>query len=451
MIVLPSETQSREFDAKLLLACALAEKGLSTIVGSRIAIHNRIHKLSPGIYIAKDFRKPSSRIFRILMGLGAAIIAWDEEGVIFFDRKTYHERRVHAPALAQVKEFIAWGPMTRDLTVSAPGYHGQPVHVLGNPRVDMLRPELRASYDGAVRALRERHGDFILINTNFGKLNHFLPTQAVKPGGTDRSVGGTITPWMNEAWRHRAALFAAFKAMILPLADRFPDRMIVIRPHPSESLAAWREAAEGRSNVTVIHEGPVQPWLLACAAMVHSSCTTGIEGYLLGARVISYRPVQSDTYDHKIANDLSHEVFSLDEVLAAVAQALAGRLLDNDDRRREEVARGLFASLDGPLASDRIAGRLAELAQSEDFLPPANRRNRTAAMLHAQARAAWRLVTAQLPRHKHGRLYSRKRFPGVSLADVRARLEEFAATLSRFEGIRVSQVATNVFRVDPRQ
>lgn len=451
MIVLPSETQSREFDAKLLLACALAEKGLATIVGSRIAIHNRIHRLSPGIYVAKDYRKPSGRIFRILSGLGAAIVAWDEEGVVFFDRKTYHERRVHAPVLAQVKEFFAWGPVTRDLTVSAPGYHGQPVHVLGNPRVDMLRPELRGSYDGAVKALRQRHGEFILINTNFGKLNHFLPSEMVKPGGTDRSVGGIITPWMNEAWRHRAGLFAAFKAMIAPLADRFPDRLIVVRPHPSESLAAWREAAQGRKNVTVVHEGAVQPWLLACAAMVHSSCTTGIEGYLLGAKVISYRPFRSDIYDHKIANDLSHEVFSLDELLAAVANALAGRPLDNDEACRQEVARGLFAGLDGPLASDRIAARLAELAQTEDFLPPANGWARTTAMFHAGARAAWRLVTTHLPGHKHGKHYSRKRFPGVSLREVRTRMDEFAAALSRFEGVRVSEVAANVFRIDPRR
>lgn len=94
LVLLPVETQSRELDAKLLLACYLARAGMKTIIGSRQTMHNEIASIPQGIYLGKDFRRPSLRIFRILRGRGFPILAWDEEGVVFYNRDIYHRRRV---------------------------------------------------------------------------------------------------------------------------------------------------------------------------------------------------------------------------------------------------------------------------------------------------------------------------------------------------------------------
>ena len=50
---------------------------------------------------------------------------------------------------------------------------GTPINVTGHPRIDLLRPELRAFFDDGVRRLRERYGKFALLNTNFSKVNGF--------------------------------------------------------------------------------------------------------------------------------------------------------------------------------------------------------------------------------------------------------------------------------------
>lgn len=446
-IILPSETQSREFDAKLLLACMLAERGLPTIVGSRVAIHNHMHKLDPSIYFAKDFRKPSSRLFKILKGLGASIVAWDEEGLLFFDADSYYQRRVHAPNLAQVKEFFAWGPLNAKITATAPGYHSQPIHLFGNPRIDMLRPEMRGIYSREVAELQQRYGKFILINSNFGILNHYLPTHVARPGGMDRVTGKMSSPATDAKLLHLGQVFEAFKAMLVPLAQKFPQHTIVIRPHPSESLEAWREAAKGQSNIDVVHEGPVQPWLLACDAMVHSSCTTGIEGYLLGTRVISYRPVQSDKFDHQVSNDLSHQVFSLEEMLEAVKKSVLGQVLDDKNAKRHDIAATLFASLSGDLASERIAQRISELAANPNFVEASPWATRQQAKLHSVARAALRLITSRIPEHKNSKAYTRKRFPGITMTDVQKRIEDYKNALRRFDNVTVEYVSTDIFRI----
>ena len=52
-LLIPSETRTREFDAKLLLASFATEQGYDCIVGSRMAMHQVIGSLPIGVYIAK--------------------------------------------------------------------------------------------------------------------------------------------------------------------------------------------------------------------------------------------------------------------------------------------------------------------------------------------------------------------------------------------------------------
>ena len=51
-IILPSETWAREFDAKLLLACCLAERGFPVYVGCKNTIHYNITSFPAGFYLA---------------------------------------------------------------------------------------------------------------------------------------------------------------------------------------------------------------------------------------------------------------------------------------------------------------------------------------------------------------------------------------------------------------
>jgi len=114
-VIIPSEIQTREFDAKLLLACFLAESGVDVYVGARHEIHANIHHLPPSIYVAKDFRDTSVQIFNILSLLGHRIVAWDEEGLITHEPELYYRRRVAKKAISKVQEFYAWGENNKAL------------------------------------------------------------------------------------------------------------------------------------------------------------------------------------------------------------------------------------------------------------------------------------------------------------------------------------------------
>ena len=48
-IIIPVETQVRELDAKLLLACVAAERGFPVIIGSRAFVHYKVSSIPRGI------------------------------------------------------------------------------------------------------------------------------------------------------------------------------------------------------------------------------------------------------------------------------------------------------------------------------------------------------------------------------------------------------------------
>jgi surface carbohydrate biosynthesis protein len=446
VFIIPSETQSREFDGKLFLAALLADQGHHVYVGSRIDIHNRIASLPRAIYVAKDFRISSVTIFGILKRLGHRIVAWDEEGILFFDRAEFLQRRVAPEAFRQVEEFYAWSPLNKEFIEQAPCYTGAPVHDTGNPRVDLTRRELRNFFAPQVDELRSKFGDFILINTNFGKVNHFLPQYVVTPGKDDPSLRGIkMTESISRSWAYRRQLFEAFLDLIPKLAAEFPHQKIVIRPHPAENHATWQKFSQTYPNVHVLHEGSVYPWLMACAAMIHNGCTTGIEGFLLDARVYAYRPLTSKEFDLTLANDLSTEVFSFEDLRNSLKGISPGTPAPPKSEAKLDRIRPFVSSLSGPFAATLIAGHLSRFAERTKADTKRRPAHELMGLLHATGRRVVKAVNSHRRLHKNSKEYNLHRFPGLSIAEVQQKLSLLRAQSVSIGALAVREQHKNIF------
>ena len=142
-LIIPVETQVREMDAKILLSCVAAERGFPVIIGSRAYVHYQVASFPRGVYLAKSLRTLSIRMFKILRQLGHEVVAWDEEGLLRWPDAEYYRQRLSPITMAQTSHLFAWGTDSARVFRDYPGYHGTPIHVTGNPRIDLMRPELR--------------------------------------------------------------------------------------------------------------------------------------------------------------------------------------------------------------------------------------------------------------------------------------------------------------------
>ncbi len=455
-LIIPVENQVRELDAKLLLACVAAERGFPVVLGSRPYVNFAMPSLPRGLFLAKSMRSLSTRMLNLIRGLGHDIVAWDEESLVRYSSPEYYAWRYSEDTFKVIDQLFAWGADDAEFFASYPGYSGAPVHVTGNPRIDLLRPEVRGYFAPEVAELRRRHGDFILVNTNFSFVNNFVPAlNLIERDGhgqpqVSRTGRGMSVEFATGMAAHQQAIYDHFRALLPQLAGWFPGHRIVLRPHPSENHEVWRQVLAGCPQVEVTHQGNVVPWLMAAKVLLHNGCTTAVEASVLETPAVSYMPVSSETYDYHLPNGLSHQATTPEAVRETLAEILAGRRGLVDAAVRERFFARHLASMRGPLACDRVLDVLVARGYAEQApaRPPAGPWLR--AWLGGHMRTLGKRFNGLLPEHRNGPAYHAHRFPGVSVSELNARIARFGAELGRFQGVRAEARSPYVFRIhDP--
>ena len=439
MLIIPSESRNREFDAKLLLGCVAVEAGFRAIVGSRHDIHASIAEFPQAIYLAKDLRSSSARMSRILARLGHEIVAWDEEALVYHTPAQYLAARVDPEVMRATSMLFAWGDDNAEIWRSSPSYHGVPIRVVGNPRLDLLRPELRQLHEQQRRLLKVDFGDYILINSNFGTVNHILPnaTETVLERFSDAAAAQRHLDLL----AYRREMFGHFLTAASALARAFPATSVVVRPHPSEDPAPWEQIARDQPNLHVRHDGGIVPWLLGAWAVIHNGCTTAIEASLLGKSTIAYQPIRDSRFDIHLPNSVSETTLTLDDLLKAIGErastaALPGGL---------PVQLNNHLAVGASLSCDRIVGDLLSFSSRERQRSLGWRRHlgRMQAFLRQRRKSAF--LTAN--NHKNSADYNAHRFPPIDVASVKQSVAALEQCLGRFGRVRVCELRPNIFEL----
>ena len=338
LLLIPVENQVRELDPKLLLACVAAERGFSSVIGSRREMEFNIDAFPRSIYLSKSMTIRSLLFFRVAKKFGHEIIAWDEEALVHLPAETYFSRRLDTRSIRYLSHLFAWGMDNAELWRQYDHLpDGIPIHITGNPRSDMLRPELRTFYEKEVDQICSQYGDFILINTNFNHVNAygsdmnlFKPIkEADQKPQFGRAARGMSREYAEGLRDHKLSVFEQFKQLIPELEKALPDCNIVVRPHPTENHDVYNQIASQCERVYVTNEGNVVPWLMATKAVIHNGCTTGVEAYAMQVPAISYRAVVNEDYDYGfyiLPNKISHQCFDFKELKDLLRKILRGEV-----------------------------------------------------------------------------------------------------------------------------
>jgi surface carbohydrate biosynthesis protein len=445
-LLIPIEVKVREFHGKLLLGAVAAESGFNVLIGEQIELRSKLRFLPHGIILEKGVTPHQLADLLQSRKVGNRVVAWCEEGLVYRNREAYLRARVSLEAMALVDRFFAWGKVqTEDVLTKADGAREKLV-LTGNPRFDLLRPELRGLFRKQADELRRTHGPYILVSTNFSRVNHFRGRDYQRKilqarGAQDSPKIAEFNRGWTEFLHH---VYVAFLDMLPELAVAFPHVAIIVRPHPAESLETWRRASARSPNIRVIHEGTIIPWSLAAEAVVHNSCTTGVESYLLDVPVVSYQPVTSEIYDSKLPNAISHPTFTAEELIATVEAIIGGGaaagFTPEEAQRRQAIAHQYITGIDGPWASDRIVEAIKEIPVT----PFKNRISTINRISMAVTDGILKLRTSIS--QARGRLivnpaHRRLKFPGLELTEVRQTLTDLREISGRFQDIQAKTLS----------
>ena len=443
-LLIPVESQVRELDGKILLACAAAENGFNSIIGSRAYIHHHASSVRNAVYLAKSMRRFSNRMFKIMHGLGHKIVAWDEEGLVRLPDEQYYTHRLSPITFGYIDHLFAWGNSDASVFKNYSAYSNQPIHIVGNPRIDILRPELRAYFNPETDNIIQQHGDYILINTNFGQVNHFIPNVGSDEANRDKNFSTNSNDnFIANRYKHKQTLFNEFKKIIPILANTFPSINFIVRPHPSENVMYWQQLFTKHENIKVINDGNVIPWIIGTKALISNGCTTSIEATVLGKPTLGYYPVTNDQIDDALPKALCDIATSNQRLIEKIETLLSEN--DSTDNNYHLLAEHI-TSLEGDFATDKITSILFKHYIEASHIPR-GLLSRTPSIVHNNARTLVKKIKSKKSSHRNSAAYHKHRFPPIDIAYLHERVERFQKLTGRFSSVNLSQISNDIFEL----
>jgi surface carbohydrate biosynthesis protein len=457
------EVAPRELEARLLLGLVAAERGHEVLVGD---LDPRLHPdgMAPGVFHDKSLT-PGQEMTR-QADLGAAgflVSSQDEEhGLLQPDFRLFMERRFSEDALEVAHRVLTWGPHDHAVLTTGRPAQASRLRMTGSPRVDLWRPEVEAHH----RRHRLPVGDrpFVLFANNFSHVlgvNRFSTMLADKRGKyfngeADPLEAQWIAELVSQAERLRHVVMSVRR-----LAAAMPDLTVVVRPHPVESLTAWRDLLGPSGNVLVSSDGPISGWVRAATAVVHTGDTTGFEATVSRVPLISLEPVEGVGIDlAHVTGRLGIRVEDAAGVVDAVGAVRSGAdPADLEQPGAGEVLRARLSAIDGPFASDRIVDVWEELAAPDaPSMRPGRLRPGALGRLEQGARDLVRPPVHALRevrrRMREGsdadHFVVAHKFPPIDHAQLARTAASLGSTLGRFRDVEVQPVGPRLVHLSRR-
>lgn len=411
-LYLPIEVKGRELAASVLLATRALKRDFSPYIGSREAVYHHIRKRKNrhAILLYKSNLPPQLK--RSLRKYVHYLCVLDQEvGPVIDDYRVTTAERL-ADGTDSIDRWFTVGPRAQNAAIE---YFGSKAIETGWPRLDLC---------------------------HLARSGKYLPSTDIPPGVRPFVLFASNLV-IDEQLRHQIATWDEYSK----------DLNLVIRPHPGERLALWRNLVADRTHVFMMSDGDPHAWVEASEAVAHTGSTVGIESLIIGRPSYLISCIGSPiprTY-LSLSSDSLKVGLTLKEVSELVSQKLKGpaslRSEPFDLACLDSIVR-----LDHGLASDRIIEELGLMRTNAERVALVHRIQSIAASFKNSPRIGRFLkvvrsysgqkaspVNVQSPSEE----FSPKMPNGISLQEVRRILADL-----RVAGeFGIDEIGLNIFRL----
>ncbi|MGF1827297.1 hypothetical protein L4D17_24015 [Vibrio splendidus] len=329
-VIIRLEITTREFHSKSLLAHQLARKGFNVII--KYEIGNDVNIFPKGLYFINSIYSNSINVIKGIKSRGNKIFLLDEEGVVIRSPVEYL-RRIPNEGLDLLDKFFCTGKLQHEILANGTTIDQSKLITTGNPRLNMLDDKFKSIEDESVLSIKKKHGEFVLIVSNFGTVN-IMESDVDRESRYNVKYGTFYNQGLlpdeqskrefDKRFEHYEALFQSFLSFTDNIGKKHKDINIIIRPHPAEDQRIWRTLAGKYDNVSVIYEGNLTEWIKASKLVIQNGCTSAMESLILSKPCISYRPIVNEDYDQLLPSMLSKNIFEEIELVNIVKAVLDG-------------------------------------------------------------------------------------------------------------------------------
>lgn len=296
-ILLVLDNPKRDLESTCLVAAKLKESGHEVAVTLMESFKLAFYHFRPDHVLLNYLRVSNQNFVKEILKFNVAYSVLDTEGGVFTslnDKETSYSKTIikNEELKKHISNYFCWGESIYNFLQHNNIYPAQSIVLSGTPRTDVYH------YYAHEKNEHKANNAHILINTSFPLVNP-------KFVSAEREIQMLIKSfnyseeYLNQKLAFMREVQAEYIKLCLYLAEKFPDRNIIFRPHPFENEEFYISYFKNHSNIKVTCEGGVAKWIKDSVLLIHFECSTAIEAGMLSKQSLSlkkfkdYYPVEA--------------------------------------------------------------------------------------------------------------------------------------------------------------
>ena len=371
VVYISLELKARDLDPRLLVAAEAVKQGLNVVIGQQWALSKNFTTMPTGVFLFKTVNEIQAGYMKDAAAAGHAITASDEE-VLACACDACFESGMGPTAAEHLDLFFAQGKRHADTIIGQYSNMSDRISITGNPRIDLLTAWGRASFENQAAEIRKKIGNYILFNTNFGWINSIWNARedtkqiAIRTGHLVPDDPISVAAYETELDWERTNM-AELEKVVDWMQSGLPSFKAVIRPHPAEDPNYWINKYSSRPHVLIAKDTPHIPWTLGSTALVHTTCSTGMEAALMEVPALSITPRPNAPQHAYIMSNLVNPTVQNAEqaidVLTSFVQSASGAMTETEQYLG--TLDEFYPDRDGGKSAAQIATGLHDLVQDK--------------------------------------------------------------------------------------
>jgi surface carbohydrate biosynthesis protein len=447
ILIINIEIKSREFISRMMIAYEALKREYDIVIGAQDQLLEILFNLPKGIYLEKSISKNKLKILKKIKKHGHKIVNLDEEGMASQNNSHFFlKQRLSKETLDLTEYFFNWGNNEKKLLQNKYFDSKDKFKTTGNPRIDSWKPKYSKLYKNEIEYINNKYENFIFITSNFASIQHARGSDFLKQQASDYRKIETVQDEeiLNSKRVFMKKVYSSFLDMIKKLSLELPNNIIVLRPHPADDIDQWKKKLMNYKNVYIEYEFSATPWIISCKCMIHSSCTTGMEGFFSNTPVFSYLPYKDHSSVNYISNTLSDICLNYFELIKKVKSVLGERY--NRDYKKIDVLKdkSIIENIDESNSAKKLID-LIEKINIEKY----EKTKVKSIILFKIKNFLKKIIKSLIYKNEINDNYSHQKMPGIDKFEVLEKLERLQIIDGGYlnDKINVEEINKNVFLI----
>ena len=328
IIFITIESVKRELNSKILLSLKALKRNYRVVIGHKGVLRELIKDTNPGIMILKSFGPKNTRHIDFIKKKNFKVVSSDEELITATDFVDKIDYRMNNENLSKLDVFLAVGEKS-DYPIIQKKFNSilKDVLVCGNIRLELLKKKYRFLLDEESSLLKKKFGNYILLLTAFAHINKTREIDEID-FIFNRIINENIDPDSNHIYlineqvkMQREILFETIK-FIDNFEKNFPNKSLVISPHPNERVDFWKSYIKKRKFkkifVNTDRHSSSHSLINASEMLISSNSTSLLEAFFLDKKAVNLLGTKKRVSEIDMLKDILEVVRSSDELYRSI-------------------------------------------------------------------------------------------------------------------------------------